>query len=149
MNREEVLNKLRRYCAYQERCTQEVEQKMGKLVMPPSWRKGLLDDLREEGMLDDNRYARLYASGKFRMKKWGRAKISQALYQKGMDQATIDTALDGLEDTEYREQLTELLKQKLASTRESDPYVLKNKVARYAAGKGYEAGLIWEVLREL
>lgn len=122
---------------------------MGKLVMPPSWRKGLLDDLREEGMLDDSRYARLYASGKFRLKKWGRAKISQALFQKGMDQATIDAALEALEDTEYREQLTELLKQKLASTREDDSYVLKNKVARYAAGKGYEAGLIWEVLREL
>lgn len=149
MNREEVLNKLRRYCAYQERCTQEVEQKMGKLVMPPHWRKGLLEDLREEGMLDDSRYARLYASGKFRMKKWGRMKISQALMQKGMDSTIIDQALEALDEQEYREQLTELLKNKLNNTREDDPYILKNKVARYAAGKGYEAGLIWEVLKGL
>ena len=149
MNREEVLNKLRRYCAYQERCTQEVEQKMGQLVMPSSWRKGILTELEEEGMLDDGRYARLYASGKFRMKKWGRLKIAQALIQKNITQPAIDAALENLDEKDYREQLKELLEAKLKSTKEDDAYLLKNKVARFAAGKGYEAGLIWELLKEL
>ena len=140
-----ILKKVLRYCAYQDRCTQEVRNKLATFDMPDSEKEKILKLLVDEGYLDDERYASTFVRSKIHLKKWGVNKIRMALKMKGISDEIISNALSEIDPEIYREELIKVLKAKKIN--ELDPYKRKAKLAQYAMQKGYEPSLVWDVIR--
>ena len=145
LNRDIILKKVLRYCAYQDRCVQEVRTKLATFDMPSSEKEKIVKLLVEEGYLDDERYASTFVRSKIHLKKWGVNKIRMALKMKGISDENISNALSEIDPEIYREELIKVLKAKKIN--ETDPYKRRAKLAQYAMQKGYEPSLVWDVIR--
>ena len=146
-NRDIILKKVLRYCAYQDRCTQEVRTKLATFDLPDSEKGKILKLLVEEGYLDDERYASTFVRSKIHLKKWGVNKIRMSLKMKGISDEIISNALSEIDPEIYREELIKVLKSKKIN--ETDPYKRRAKLAQYAMQKGYEPSLVWDTLKSL
>lgn len=145
----EATLKLMNYCAYQERCHHDVEQKLIELRMIPQARQQIIHTLLQDNFLNEERFAQSFARGKFRIKKWGRIRIQQELKRRKISRFNIATALKEINDTEYTETLDQLFKKRLESLTEKNPRKLKKKIADYLLYRGWESHLIYEKLNEL
>lgn len=138
--------KLESYCAYQDRCTTEVLKKMDSFELSDKEREALLDHLMLFKFLDDERFARSYASGKFVIKAWGRIKIKSYLRAKGLTNNLIQLGLKEIDNEAYFETIQTLaLRKWQALANEKDKWVRKQKVFRFLASRGFEQDLIFEV----
>ena len=142
-----ILKKVLRYCAYQDRCVQEVRKKLATFDMPDSEKEKILKLLVDEGYLDDERYASTFVRSKIHLKKWGVNKIRMALKMKGISDEIISNALSEIDPEIYREELIKVLKAKKIN--ETDPYKRRAKLAQYAMQKGYEPSLVWDTLKSI
>jgi len=106
----------------------------------------VIKSLVEEGYLDEERYARLYTSGKFRIKHWGKNKISFELKKRQLPANLISRSLDEIDAEEYREVLQQLLETKSKSLKEEEPLLRKKKLVSFAMQRGFEYPLIMELL---
>ena len=136
------------FCAYQERTQQEVRDKLyGEGV-----NKDVIEDtivrLIEENFLNEERFAKAYAGGKFRMKKWGRLKIKNNLKRRGLSDYCIRKGMQEIEEKDYEATLKDLMEKKSAEIKERNMLLKKNKLSRYLIGKGYETELVWEKIKE-
>lgn len=147
LNRDMVLKKLLHYCQYQDRCMQEVRTKLTTFDIPSSDKEKIMQVLEDEGFIDDERYASTFVRSKIHLKKWGVNKIRMALKMKGISDEIIQNALSEIDPENYREELIKVLKAKKIN--ETDPYKRKAKLAQYAMQKGYEPGLVWELVFSL
>lgn len=148
-SRNVALQRLRRYCAYQERCHQEVRNKLKEWHLYYSEAEQILTQLIEEGFLNEERYAKAFAGGKFRAKGWGRQKIMNALRQKGISSYLITSSLKEIDTPDYSKKLEQLLQKKKISLKEDKPMIQKQKLVRFALSKGYESEMVWAVVNEL
>ena len=104
----------------------------------------IVEFLKDEGYINDERYCRSYVKSKLNLKKWGINKIKLSLVTKGIDRTIIDEVVSEIDQGSYKEELVNLLKNKKIN--ESDPYKRKAKLIRYAVGKGYSLSMVMEVL---
>jgi regulatory protein len=150
MNKEQQFNtylqQMERFCDYQERCLKDVEDKLIKLEVPTDVYEKLIDALLLNKSFDNIRYAKAFASGKFRFKKWGRKKIFYALRLKKVSDKDIFNALLEIDEDEYIKTLKELVNYKISKVGSISNDANKKKVLNFALQKGYESNLIWEVL---
>ena len=145
--REQALQKLKHYCSYQERCHAEVKEKLYSLGLFKKDVELVISQLIEENYLNEERFAQLFARGKFRMKQWGRIKIKHELKQKRISEYCIKKALKEIDETDYQKTLKKLTETKWKSLKsERNVFVKKNKTMNYLLQKGYEPTLIKEVL---
>ena len=133
------------YCAYQERTQQEVRDKLYALGLHRDEVEEVLTELIIEKFVDEERYAKAFASGKFRLNKWGRIKISYVLRQKKLSEYCIEKALREIDGEEYEQQIARLIDKKYNQLH-GEAYIVKNKVVQYLGGKGYELDLVWKIL---
>jgi len=140
--------KAENYCAYQERSQQEVRDRLYAWGLHKSDVETIIADLIADNFLNEERFARNYASGKFKLKGWGRQKIKQGLQLKAVSRPLIALAINSLDEAAYRMALQELLRKKANSLTEHNPYKRKHQLLRYAQGKGYEGDLILEILSD-
>ncbi|MCB0606200.1 MAG: RecX family transcriptional regulator [Lewinellaceae bacterium] len=145
---EEALLKLQRFCAYQDRCHQDVRSKLIELGVYGDTLESVLAELISDGFLNEERFARSFVRGKFRIKRWGRQKIRQGLLQRQIPDAIIRIALQEIDSEEYALTLAHLLDQKAAMLPPDEPGQRTQKLFAYAASRGYETELIWEFLKE-
>lgn len=146
-----ILQKAASYCAYQERTQDEVKQRLKKWNVWGNEADEIIAELISMNYLSEERFAKTYAGGKFRVKNWGRMKIRQELNRRGLSTYSIEKGMNEIGDEDYVSGLRELLlkKRDLLSKTETDPFKLKQKLARFALGKGYESELVWKELGEL
>lgn len=144
----EVLKKIRHYCAYQERSHREVKDKLVSLGVPLPTADEILTQLITEGFINEERFARAFAGGKFRMKKWGRLKIENELKVHGLTTRCIRLGLSEIDMQDYRKALAGLLEKKGEENKDLSPFIRKRKQAAYALAKGYEPDLIWMMLED-
>lgn len=144
-----ALQKLRKYCAYQERCHQEVKTKVLSWNFPYRVAEQLVVQLIEEGFLNEERYAKAFVGGKFRQKGWGRLKIVNALKQKGISPYLIKSSLKEIGGDDYQTKLELLLKKKMPTLKAENEWVMKQKLARFALTKGYESEMVWAVINSI
>ncbi len=137
-----------KYCAYQDRCHKEVKDKLIEIEVYGDDIDELMIILVAENFLDEERFARSFARGKFRIKKWGRWKIKQELKKKRISEYCIKKAMEELDEYDYEGQLRALLIKKAAVLRETDQFKRKGKLAKFAQSKGFESGLIWTILKD-
>jgi len=146
-----ILQKAASYCAYQERTQDEVRQRLKKWNVWGEESDEIIAELISQNYLSEERFAKTYAGGKFRMKNWGRMKIKQELHRRGLSEYSIDKGMKEIGDKAYQESLKELLTKKktMLERSETDKYKLKQKLVRFALSKGYESELIWKMIEEM
>jgi len=145
----EAKTKLEALCAYQERCSQELDRKMRQWGLDQEDRDALLADLITNNFLNEERFAEAYVSGKVKIKRWGKIKIRQHLKQKAISDYSIKKALEAIEDAIYFGNLEHLAERKYVSLKGPDDYNKKVKLYRYLSGKGYETEYVREFADKL
>ena len=143
-----IYEKLNRFCAYQERCTADVLEKLYKLKIPKDDFDGYLEKLRTENFLNEERYVKAFISAHSK-KKWGKTKIRSALSGKRIGGDLIKKYLDQIEEGDYDEQIKVLLQKKWNSIRTGSPKEKKNKLIRFLLSKGFEMGKVMTALKEM
>ena len=146
---EQVLDKMAKYCAYQERCVKDVTDKLRSFDIPQEAKNEILAYLLDNRFVDDERFAKAFVKSKINQNGWGLNKIRFHLIQKGIDKDIIDEALAGTDEETYRQRLIEILKIKAKTVKAENDFDKKRKLAAYAMQKGFEADLVWEVLKGL
>ncbi len=149
LTKEQALQKLKHFCAYQERCHKEVQDKLYDLGI---WKKDhgdIIATLIEEKYLDEERFAIAFAGGKFRIKKWGMQKIRYALQQKQVSEYSIRKALKEIDKEEYEKRAFELLADKYAELKQEQYLVRKKRSMDHMISKGYEYDLVCRLMAKL
>lgn len=149
ISKQDALKKLQRYCAYQDRCHKEVRSKLLDLGLYGADLEEVMTDLIRDNFLNEERFARSYARGKFRMKKWGRVRIKQELKQRKISDYCIRKAMEEIEESEYQETLKKILEKRLPMLKETKAYQQRKKLADYAVRRGYEIGLAWDEVKRM
>jgi len=142
LTKEQGLQKLKHFCAYQERSHNEVREKLFDLGLRKNDREEIIASLIEENYLNEERFAMAFAGGKWRIKRWGRVKIKYELRQRGVSDYNIKIALKQIDEEEYLEMLHKLYREKYASTRHTQPLLRKKKTIDYLVGRGFETELV-------
>jgi regulatory protein len=146
LSKAEALIKLQRYCAYQERCHREVRSKLLELGIYGRALEEIMADLIQENFLNEERFARSFARGKFRMKQWGRNRIVRELKTRGISDYCIRKAMEEIDEADYLKTLVEVLERRAAHIGETNDFARKSKLAQYATSRGFEAELVWQAL---
>lgn len=149
ITKEEALQKLRHYCAYQERCHSEVVEKLYNIGIWKKEHDEIIASLIEDNYLNEERFAMAFAGGKWRVKRWGRVKIKYELKQKKVSDYCIKKALLQINVEEYISILETLATEKYASLKHEQYLVRKKKVADYLLAKGYEQNLIMLLVNKM
>lgn len=145
---EEIKRKLERYCIYQDRCHKEVEQKMFAYHLVPAARDHILLHLLENDFLNEERFSKSFARGKFRIKKWGRERISRELKLREISVYNLKVALKEIEEEEYLDTLQALYERRKESLSEENEFKRNKKLFDYLKYRGYETNLIVAVINQ-
>jgi len=146
LTEQEAYLRLAALCAQGEHCQYEMLEKMRRWQLSEEAQARVMARLTEERYVDEERYARAFVREKVRYNKWGRRKVQQALWQKHIDEAVQQRALDEIDDEEYLRVLRPLLVQKKRSTRAASAYELNQKLCRFALSRGFSFSLIRQCL---
>lgn len=142
----EAREKIAAYCAYQERSQRQVEEKLYTYSLDEHERGQLIIELIQQNFLNEERFARAFARGKFRIKKWGKNKIRQHLKYHRISEYVLKKAYLEIDGDEYWETLKSIAEKKWAASKLTKAYQKKGKVAQYLISRGYENDLVWECL---
>jgi regulatory protein len=143
---EQAFAKAKHYCAYQERSHAEVKEKLYSFHLRKVDVETILSRLIEENYLNEERFAKQFTGGKFRMKKWGRVKIAYELKQKKVSPYNIKEALEEIDEAEYKQALKKLAHAKWNSLKKDQHIIRQSKTQQYLLQKGYEPYLVKEVI---
>ena len=146
---DEARQKLQNYCSYQERSHQEVQQKLAEMRMIPEAIDQIIGHLLEHNFLNEERFAKTYVSGKFRIKKWGRRRLTLELKKKGVGKFNINQALNEINDVEYIETFNALAEKRITYIKEINKLKKKKKLEDYLLYRGWESHLVYEKVNHL
>lgn len=149
MQLEEAKQKIFRYCAYQERCHSEVRNRLYTYGLYRNDIDTIITGLITEGFLNEERFAKAYAGGKFRIKQWGKLKIQIELELRGLTKNCIAIGLREIDNTDYNKTLEGLIRKKQSQLNEENTFVLRDKIAQYVIHKGYEPELVWTTIKAI
>lgn len=136
MTSTEILSKIERYCAYQDRCTQEVVAKLRSWQVEEQEQRQVLQILKNDGFIDDERYVQSYIRGKINSKQWGVQKIRLGLLQKGISKNLIDKYIEDINPEQYTDNIQTSIRK---WTQSHGPVTQENitKLYRHLMAKGY------------
>jgi regulatory protein len=146
---QEARKRILRYCAYQERSHHEVKEKLYGFGLTRAEVDELMVFLIEEGFLNEERFAKAFAGGKFRIKKWGRLKIARELERHRLTANCIRIGLKELDEASYQKTLQQMLIRKAKEMSEPNLFIRRNKLSKYVIQKGYEPDLAWSEIKRL
>lgn len=144
----EAKQKIYAYCAYQERAHQEVKSKLFEYGLYSGEVDEILSHLITEGFVNEERFAKAFTGGKFRMKNWGRIKITHELEARGLTANCIRSGMKEIDETDYHNSLRALL-QKKNEQLDGNAFIRRDKLAKYAIQKGFESDLVWIYVRDI
>lgn len=145
---DQVLDKMAKFCAYQERCVKDVTEKLKTFDIPQEAKDEILAYLLDNRFVNDARFAKAFVRGKVNQSGWGLNKIRFHLMQKGIDKDLVDEALGQTDEDVYRQRLIDILKTKAKTVKADSEFEKNRKLAAYAMQKGFEPNLVWEVIKE-
>ena len=146
---QEATKKLEHYCAYQERCHKEVVQKLTNMHMIPEAIDVIVVHLIQHNFLNEERFAKAFVSGKFKIKAWGRHRLAFELKQKDVSKVNINQALTTISEEDYNEYFNYLAEKKVKLIKESNIYKKKKKFVDYFLYRGWESHLVYDKANEL
>lgn len=146
---EEARKKLENYCVYQERCHQEVRQKLQDMRMIPEAADTIIVHLLQHNFLNEERFAKAYVTGKFRNKKWGKRRLILELERKDVSKTIINLAIKEIDEEIYYKTFNDLVEKQFLAIKEKNTYKKKRKLFDYLAYRGWESDMIYDKLSEI
>lgn len=144
-----IMPKIKHFCSYQERSIRGVENKLEEWMVQEKKIPVIINQLQKENFLNEERFAKVFAGSKFRNNKWGRVKIQYELIHRGVPELLIQEGLLEIDETDYRAVLKKIIVQKKSEIKVDKSTNIRQKIVNFAIGKGFETGLIFEILNEL
>jgi len=145
----EIKRKIENYCVYQDRCHKEVEQKMFDYQLIPEAKEMILLSLMQDNFLNEERFSKSFARGKFRIKSWGKPRIVRELKFRDISAYNIKTALKEIDEEEYIATIYRITENRNAVISEPNSYKRKKKLIDFLMRKGFENDLIYKVVNEV
>ena len=145
----EIRKKLEHYCAYQDRCHQEVYQKMFSFNLSSQEKEEIMVYLIDNKFLNEERFAQSFVRGKHNYKKWGKTRITNELKARNISSTIIKIALKEINDSLYFETFDDLANKHWETIPEKNPMKKRKKFCDYFMRKGWENELIYEKVKEL
>lgn len=145
----EIYAKMEYYCAYQERCYKEVDEKLYSFSVSQSEKDEILTYLIENNFINEERFAQSFVRGKHNYKFWGKNRIVNELKSRNISSRNIQTALKEIPEATYLENFHKLAEKYWDTIKERKGPKKNKKFVDYLLRKGYEPNLIFEKLREL
>ena len=124
-------------------------QKLRDWDVPLNLQEQIIEKLKEDKFIDDERFASAFANDKFKFNKWGKMKIRYELQNKMVEDEYISKALSKIDKNEYQEVALKLMNDKMRKTKEPDNYILKQKVMRFMASRGFETGIVFDLWEDI
>lgn len=149
LSREEVLQKIKNWCAYQERSQHQARQKLFEYRQNADEVENILAELIADNFINEERFAIAFAGGKFRMKHWGKIKIRLELKQHRLSEYCIKKGLRAIDEKEYEKTIQKLLDKKLSLVKGSDKRKIFYSLSAYLISKGFENELVQENISKL
>ncbi|MDL2322945.1 RecX family transcriptional regulator [Bacteroidales bacterium OttesenSCG-928-A17] len=134
---EQALHRMAAYCSRAERCLQDVRKKLDIWEFSSQEQSHIIQHLQKEKFLDEMRYANAFVRDKSRFNAWGIHKIRMELRRKNVPDEIIGSALAEINPEETLQRLAELLKKKSRSIKANSEWEAKQKLIRFAAGRGF------------
>ena len=144
----DIYRQLGRYCAYRERAESEVWEQLRTLEVPEELSYKLIQLLKKDKFLDNKRFARYYAQGKFINNKWGKLKIRTGLIEKKISYEMVDFALNKINNKDYITCIKKLIEKKANSLKDKELFVFRKKIVDSLRVKGYEVEIAWDLVKE-
>ena len=146
---DEIKRKLEQYCVYQDRCHKEVEQKMKEFNLIPEAKELILLSLMQDNFLNEERFSKSFARGKFRIKNWGKQRIIRELKFKDISSYNIKTALKEIDEVEYLKTIYKITENRNEVISEPNHYKRKKKLIDFLMRKGFENELIFKTVNDV
>lgn len=146
---DEIKRKLEQYCVYQDRCHKEVEQKMKDYHLIPEAREKILLSLLQDNFLNEERFSKNFARGKFRIKNWGKQRIVRELKFREISAYNIKVALQEIDEQEYLKTIHRITEKRNQVISEKNKHKRKKKLTDFLLRKGYETDLIVKTVRQV
>ena len=144
-----AIERLKTYCAIQDRCQWDVRKKLTEWGLMESTKDILMIELINEQFIDEERYARSFCRGKFKIKKWGRRKIAFELKKKNISAVCIQKGMEEIDEKEYLSELETQAEKKNKLIKDKNHFSRKSKLAKHLIDKGYESDLVWEKIKAI
>ena len=145
----EIEQKLKRYCSYQDRCHNEVEKKLKEFDLIEEAKNKILFNLINENYLNESRFSENFVRGKFKIKNWGKIKIVQELKSRNISDLNIKRGLMEIDEVEYKNKLENIFNKKLSSLGNQSVINKKKKIFSYLSYRGWETNLIYEKINQI
>ena len=145
----EAKERIKNYCALQDRCQWDVRQKLSEWGLLVNTKNIIMKELINDSFIDEERYARSFCRGKFRIKKWGRRKIEFELKKKYISSVCIKKGMEEIEMDEYLKELENQAEKKNNLIKDKNHFKRKGKLAKYLINRGFENNLVWEKIKEI
>ena len=136
-------------CARSEQAPGDLHDKLVKWGLNASEAALVVEQLIEQGFINEQRYARAFVKDKFAFNGWGRIKIAHQLRLKGIARETIDEAMTAIDEDQYRERLAGLLRAKWQTVNGREPRAAWAAMMRFAASRGFEAVLASDCIQQI
>lgn len=146
---DELQKKMEYYCVYQDRCHQEVERKMNEYQLIPEAKEKILLYLMAHNFLNEERFSKSFARGKFRIKNWGKQRIVRELRVKNISNYNIKSALKEINEEEYLQTIYRITENRNNSITEKNTLKRKKKLQNFLLRKGFEYDLIFKTVNEV
>jgi regulatory protein len=146
---DEFQKKLEHYCVYQDRCHQEVERKMGEYQLIPEAQEKILLHLMQHNFLNEERFSKSFARGKFRIKNWGKQRIVRELNFRNISSYNIKTALKEINEEDYLQTIYRITENKNNNIFEKNIHKRKKKLTDFLLRKGFEYDLIFKTVKDI
>ncbi len=144
-----AIERIKNYCALQDRCQWDVLEKMREWGLQQTTKDHILEILINDKFIDEERYAISFCRGKFRIKNWGKRKITNELKRKQISTICINIGLQEIDNEKYNTVLEKLFHQKKATLKDKNHFTRKTKIANFLIQRGFESNLVWDKIREL
>jgi regulatory protein len=148
-NQSEIVKKLQRYCVYQDRCHKDVVDKMKLMKIPYSLHDNVIVELIKDDFLNEERFVFSFVRGKFRIKRWGKIKLRNELFQRNITSVLINNAISQINDNDYMDTLDEIALKKFDNLNNDTSLNSKKKFVTYLQYRGWETDLIFKKVNEL
>ncbi len=145
----EALARLQKICSLQEKCISDIMLKLKTWEISEQERDKIIDSLKRDKFIDEERYAVFYVRDKYKINKWGREKIKYALLNKGLLDEVIETALSEIKVEQYDDTLKELLTKKKKEIKSKNLYEIRGKLIRFGTQRGYSFDIVYKLVDEM
>ncbi|MFO7875917.1 MAG: regulatory protein RecX [Desulfovermiculus sp.] len=146
---QEIFAKMAALCSRSEQCSADIHKKIMAAGFSDEEADEIIEKLKAEKFIDDERYVRSYVSDKFKFNKWGKVKIRHYLKMKGLPEELIQNGLDGIDPDKYRETLLKTMKEKARAVKKKNKFEKMGQIIRFAQNRGFEPELIHRYLNEV